>query len=180
MNDRFLPRVQFCQPFLHGKFCSAKVFVLLVEYVSFMVKSSVQFGYADRSLPLKHKRVVRQFIIDLVRKESGRDCKLQYVFCSDEYLYGLNVSFLGHHDYTDIITFDLSKDKVGQIEGEIYISIDRVKDNSVIHGTFFRSELLRVIFHGALHLCGFKDKTKAAKAIMRAKEDEYLSLFDHV
>jgi rRNA maturation RNase YbeY len=142
-----------------------------------MVKSSVQFGYADRSLSLDNKRGIRLAVADLVKRETGMPAKLQYVFCSDEYLYRMNVSFLNHDDYTDIITFDLSEDREKCIEGEIYISVDRVKENGIKLGTGFRSEILRVIFHGALHLCGYQDKTKPAKQVMRSKEDEYLALF---
>ena len=145
--------------------------------VSFMVKSSVRFGYADRALALKGKRALQQFVGELVRKESGKACELQYVFCSDEYLHKMNVSYLNHDDYTDIITFDLSDSTDKHILGEIYISVERVKENGKKLGTGFESEILRVIFHGALHLCGYKDKSKVDKAVMRSKEDEWLALF---
>jgi rRNA maturation RNase YbeY len=142
-----------------------------------MVKSSVRFGYADRKLPLGNKRGICHFIVELVSRETGKPCKLQYVFCSDEYLHQINVSFLQHDDYTDIITFDLSGNREKLIEGEVYISVDRVKDNRLKLKTGFETEMLRVIFHGALHLCGYKDKKKSDKAVMRGKEDEYLNLF---
>jgi rRNA maturation RNase YbeY len=145
-----------------------------------MVKSSVRFGYADKRLPMKEKRAVQHFVAELVKRETGKACTLQYVFCSDTYLYGINVSFLNHDDYTDIITFDLSEHRDTMIEGEIYISVDRVMENGEKLGTGFDAEILRVIFHGALHLCGYKDKTKADKATMRSKEDEYLRLFKGV
>lgn len=141
-----------------------------------MVNSSVRFGYADRSVLLKSKRAVQAFVGQLVYRETGKACKLQYVFCSDDYLYQMNLSFLNHDDLTDIITFDLSSGPL-IIEGEIYISVDRVGDNAKMLGTPFREELLRVIFHGALHLCGYKDKSNADKRVMRRKEDEYLELF---
>lgn len=142
-----------------------------------MVKSSVRFGYADRSLSLKGKRQVQDFVANLVWREAGKPCQLQYVFCSDEYLHGINVSFLQHDDYTDIITFDLSEQPENLVEGEIYISVDRVAANALELKVPFEQEMLRVIFHGSLHLCGFTDKTKVRKAQMRAKEDEYISLF---
>lgn len=142
-----------------------------------MVKSSVRFGYADRSLPLKGKRTIQLFVIELVRSERAVPCQLQYVFCSDEYLHGMNVSFLQHDDYTDIITFDLSEDATGFMMGEIYISVDRVAANAKELGLPFEQEMLRVIFHGALHLCGYGDKSKADKAEMRSKEDEYLKKY---
>jgi rRNA maturation RNase YbeY len=100
---------------------------------------------------------------------------LQYVFCSDPYLLQINKDFLQHDFYTDIITFELSADPLGSgVEGEIYISIDRVRENAQELGVPIQQELLRVIFHGALHLCGFKDKTSAQEKQMRAKEEEYL------
>jgi rRNA maturation RNase YbeY len=139
-----------------------------------MVKSSVRFGYADRKLPIDGKRTIQVAVIELVRHERSLPCRLQYVFCSDEYLHSMNVSFLQHDDYTDIITFDLSEDSKALIEGEIYISVDRVKSNASELGVSFRQEMLRVIFHGALHLCGYGDKTKASKAIMRSMEETYL------
>jgi rRNA maturation RNase YbeY len=142
-----------------------------------MVKSSVRFGYAGRALPIKGKRALQLFVADLMLKETGKPCNLQYVFCSDEYLHAMNVSFLQHDTYTDIITFDLSEPPKTLIEGELYISVDRVRDNGEKLGTGFEAEILRVIFHGALHLCGYTDKSKAAKAIMRSKEDEYLLLY---
>ena len=88
----------------------------------------------------------------------------------------INKDFLQHDYYTDIITFELSEIP-GVVNGEIYISLDRVKDNSIQIGTNYQSELLRVIFHGALHLCGYKDKKKSEILLMREKEDQYLSLF---
>ena len=101
---------------------------------------------------------------------------LSYVFCSDEYLLKINREFLNHDFYTDIITFDLSETQVGVI-GEIYISLDRVKENAAGLGISFSEELLRVLFHGALHLCGYRDKKKAEIMEMRKKEEQYLRLY---
>ncbi len=101
---------------------------------------------------------------------------LSYVFCSDEYLLKINREFLNHDFYTDIITFDLSEKQVGVI-GEIYISLDRVKENAAGLGISFSEELLRVLFHGALHLCGYRDKKKAEIMEMRKKEEQYLRLY---
>jgi probable rRNA maturation factor len=142
-----------------------------------MVKSSVRFGYADRGLKLARKGEVKSFLGELVFRESGLPCRLQYVFCSDVFLHTINVSYLQHDDYTDIITFDLSENPSVFIEGEIYISVDRVSANAVEFGVSFQDEMLRVIFHGALHLCGYSDKTKAQVSVMRAMEDKYLGLF---
>ncbi len=124
---------------------------------------------------MKGKNVVKQFVEELFTSENKELRHLTYVFCSDEYLLQINRSFLNHDYLTDIITFDLSEGE-GMV-GEIYISIDRVKDNATIHSASFTEEILRVIFHGALHLCGYKDKKKSEITIMREKEDYYLALF---
>ena len=102
--------------------------------------------------------------------------KLTYIFCSDNYLLNINKKFLFHNTNTDIITFDLSDSKK-IIKGEIYISVDRVKENTIRYNTTFTDEFLRVIFHGALHLCGFQDKKDSEKQLMRKKEDFYLKTF---
>ena len=102
---------------------------------------------------------------------------MNYIFCSDEYLLEVNNNFLQHDFYTDIITFDLSLSKTSPTIGEIYISVDRVKENAITHKTSFELELHRVIFHGALHLCGYKDKTKKDALLMRDKEEDCLSMY---
>ena len=101
---------------------------------------------------------------------------LVYIFCDDEYLLNINRRFLKHDYYTDIITFDLSEEG-SSIIGEIYISIDRVNENAAIHGSTTEQEINRVIFHGVLHLCGYKDKTAKQKLTIRKKEDKYLREF---
>ena len=101
---------------------------------------------------------------------------LTYVFCSDEDLLEINRTYLKHDYFTDIITFDLSFTKK-EIIGEIYISVDRVRENAGRFNSTLRKELHRVIFHGALHLCGYRDKNLQEQKVMRAKEDEYLKLY---
>lgn len=101
---------------------------------------------------------------------------LNYVFCNDEYLYEMNVQYLKHQTYTDIITFDQSEDN-NIIEGDIYISTDRVKDNAHTHGADYPTELLRVISHGLLHLCGHQDKTKRQSEEMRMEEDKAIAIY---
>jgi probable rRNA maturation factor len=137
------------------------------------VMSPVRFYYADvKAIPLKNKRIVKEFVGGIFSKE-GKDLKLlSYVFCSDGYLLTMNKAFLNHDYFTDIISFDLSEG-VGTV-GEVYVSVDRVKENAVLHSTTFREEFLRVIFHGALHLCGYQDKKKSEITVMRQKEDYYL------
>lgn len=122
------------------------------------------------------KKRLKEAIASLMHEERRQFQSLDYIFCSDEYLLSINQSFLQHDELTDIITFDLSEDPL-VIIGEIYISIERVKDNSLLFNTSFRDELLRVVFHGALHLCGYKDKSKKDEKEMRGKEDFYIGLF---
>ena len=111
-----------------------------------------------------------------VAKKSGKPLKaLTYIFCSDPYLATLNKQYLKHAYPTDILTFDLSE--MGGIKGEVYISIDRVNENSIEFNQPFSTELRRVMVHGLLHLLGYKDKTDAQKALMRRKEDACLSLW---
>ncbi|MFN4006686.1 MAG: rRNA maturation RNase YbeY [Chitinophagaceae bacterium] len=132
------------------------------------------FHQADRKLTLQHKNQLKQFITTIFIQENKPLERLDYIFCSDTYLLTINQNHLQHDYYTDIITFDLSNDTKQPTIGEIYISTDRVKDNAIQHNTTFTQEMLRVIFHGALHLCGYKDKSKKQAQLMRLKEEEYL------
>lgn len=122
------------------------------------------------------RTLAKEVIRDLFKKEKTPLEQLQYIFCSDEYLLEINKQHLNHNYYTDIITFDLS-DNPDAVTGEIYISIDRVKDNAQTYKVPFKHELLRVIFHGALHLCGYKDKTEKDEKLMRKAEDKYLQYY---
>ncbi len=136
----------------------------------------IKFINHDRSFHFTGKTHLKAFIEKLFKREGKKTGDIQYVFCSDEYLLKINKQFLQHDYYTDIITFDLGgKDDV---HAEIYISIDRVKDNAASFGESYRKEMLRVLFHGALHLCGYKDKTKSEITLMREKESEYLKRFE--
>lgn len=139
--------------------------------------TSVSFRSADRPLNLPGKTLVKTFIVSLFKKEKQPLSSITYVFCSDAFLLQMNRDFLQHDYYTDIITFGLSE-KGEPVEAEVYISLDRVKDNAQTLGRPLKEETLRVIFHGALHLCGYKDKKKSEIALMRSKEDEYLRLFE--
>ena len=146
------------------------------ELITNRTMASIIFRSADKSLSLAGKNALKEFIIRLFKKEKHTLGSVTYVFCSDEYLLQINRDFLQHDYYTDIITFGLSG-RGEPIEAEIYISIDRVKDNAANLGVSFTNEVCRVIFHGALHLCGYKDKRKSEIATMRAKEDQYLRLY---
>ena len=137
----------------------------------------VFFRSSDRSLTLSGKTSLKVFIRSLFIKENFTLRSITYVFCSDKFLLQINRDFLQHDYYTDIISFPLSK-KGEPIEAEIYISVDRVKENAQVLGKTYQNEMYRVLFHGALHLCGYKDKKKSDVELMRKKEDQYLHLFE--
>lgn len=139
--------------------------------------ATVYFRSADRTLSLPGKTILKTFIAKLFSREHKSLASLTYVFCSDDYLLRINQDFLQHDYYTDIISFDLTEPGK-PVEAEIYVSLDRVKDNANTLDIPFRTELLRVLFHGALHICGYKDKKKSEIALMREKEEQYLRLFD--
>lgn len=121
---------------------------------------------------LRHKQWLKQ----LTASEGFRIKELNYIFCSDEYLLQMNVAYLQHDTFTDIITFDNSE-KDGEIEGDIFISLDRVKENAQTHHQDEETELTRVLSHGLLHLMGYKDKTNAAALLMRSKEEAAIELY---
>lgn len=139
--------------------------------------AAVSFRSADRTLTIPGKTSLKTFIARLFTREQKTLSGITYVFCSDDYLLRINQDFLQHDYYTDIISFDLTEPG-GKIMAEIYVSLDRVKDNALSLGIPFRTELYRVLFHGALHICGYKDKKKSEIALMREKEELYLLLFD--
>lgn len=121
------------------------------------------------------KRNIYTWLNTVATIENKSIQSLNIILCSDEFLLSMNQRHLNHDYYTDVITFDLSEQS-GLIEGEIYISVDRVKDNAVLLNQKFIDELHRVMVHGLLHLCGYKDETPVQQQTMRKKEDEYLLL----
>ena len=125
---------------------------------------------------LSKRTELKSFLHTISKKEKTKIAALSIVFCSDNYLLEINKDFLNHNYFTDIITFDLSNDKTGKT-AEIYISIDRIKSNSTDYQCSIKHELHRVIFHGVLHLCGYKDKTTADSKLMKQMEDYYLDLY---
>lgn len=131
----------------------------------------IEFHYQHTTFRLKNKRVIKKKIFYLLQKEKQKAELLSIAFCSDAFLYSLNKKFLKHNTLTDIITFQYSEE---EISGEIFISIPRVRANAKELNVIFESELQRVILHGILHLCGYKDKKISDKKKMRAKEDFYL------
>lgn len=135
----------------------------------------ISFHNADVNFRLIDKKGLKQFISFLFKRENVSLHHLSYVFCSDDFLLNINQQHLQHDFYTDIITFDLSESNA--VNGEVYISIDRVKENALNLNAAFDIEFLRVLFHGALHLCGYKDKAKTQQTVMRKKEEEYIELY---
>ena len=124
---------------------------------------------------LRNRSNLKDFISSVFKKENRTLDNLDLIFCSDAYLLQINQDFLGHGDLTDIITFDLSDEK--ESSAEIYISIDRVRENAKTFGVSVENELHRVIFHGVLHLCGYKDKKPGDIKVIRLKENEYLQKY---
>ncbi|RZK91350.1 MAG: rRNA maturation RNase YbeY [Pedobacter sp.] len=133
----------------------------------------INFFTEDNTYTLKHKTIIRKWIEATIVAEGYKLEELNFILCSDDYLLRINQDFLQHDDYTDVITFDNSEE-LKMIVGDIFISIDRIKENAKNFGTTMLHELCRVIIHGTLHLLGYKDKTKQAKTLMTNKEDFYL------
>lgn len=138
-----------------------------------MTNVSIEF-HAVNEFNLSEPNTVRDWLSMVVDEEQKKTDQLVYIFCDDKYLHKLNVQFLNHDTYTDVITFDESLGN--QLSGEIYISVERVKENASSFGVSFEEELHRVMVHGLLHLCGYKDKTEEETLEMRRKENYYLSL----
>ncbi len=114
----------------------------------------------------------KQWIKNTISKEGRKPGDITFIFCDDDYLLDINKQYLDHDYYTDIITFDYVEGD--QIAGDIFISIDRVKENAATFGVSFSNELNRILIHGVLHLLGYKDKDAEEKKLMTSKEDEYL------
>jgi probable rRNA maturation factor len=136
----------------------------------------IVFFNEDINFKFQGKKKFKSWLKKVAEKEGFSINNLNYIFCSDEYLHKINLEYLDHDTYTDIITFDNSDDET-IIEGDIFISIERVRDNSQTLNTVFEEELKRVIVHGLLHLCGYDDHTPEDKAEMRLLESEYILVF---
>lgn len=136
----------------------------------------IYFHYnKDISFRVRNSKKVKAWILQTILNEKKKCGTLHFNFVSENELYKLNVEFLNHRTHTDIITFDYSyKNK---IEGEIFICPIRVKENALLFNATFKEELLRVMIHGVLHLCGYKDKKKCDKKTMRLKESHYIKIF---
>jgi len=135
--------------------------------------SAINFFQEDITFSLKNKIKLRNWIKQTIASEGKKLEELNFIFCSDSYLLEINQQYLNHNTFTDIITFDNSDDPE-LIVGDIFISYERICENAHKFSVSISDELHRIIIHGTLHLLGYKDKTKADKAIMTQKEDEYL------
>ena len=131
----------------------------------------INFNY-ETDFNLKNETTTEKWILEAVDEEGFEVGEINYIFCNDEYLHKINVEFLQHDTLTDIISFDYTLGKL--IGGDIFISIERVKDNAKDFNVSFEEELHRVLIHGILHYMGYKDKTDEEKQLMRAKENYYL------
>lgn len=128
---------------------------------------------------LKNRQILKKWLKNIVEKEGKWLSEVNFIFCTDDYLYQLNATHLNHHTYTDIITFDNS-DSPHLIEGDIFISIDRITENAQKYHVTTQAELLRVMAHGILHLLGYKDKKREDQKLMRLKENECIALFEQL
>ncbi|WP_309642503.1 rRNA maturation RNase YbeY [Flavobacterium sp.] len=134
----------------------------------------ISFNYeTDFKLP-KHK-TFSKWLSEVIVSENKKEGEINYIFCDDDYLLEINQQYLNHDTLTDIISFDYS---VGnELHGDIYVSIERIRENATDFNVSFDEELKRVMVHGVLHYCGYKDKSKEDEALMRSKEDEKMKLF---
>lgn len=135
----------------------------------------IQFFYEN--LPESVNTDYKKWLEDLILSEEKKLGEINYVFCNDEYLLKVNQDYLQHDYYTDIITFDYVKGKT--ISGEIFVSLQRISDNASTLPKNYEEELRRVLAHGILHLCGYKDKTEEEELLMRSKEDFYLAKYSN-
>jgi len=134
---------------------------------------AIRFFEEDITFKPKDQNRIKQWIKNAIAAEGYKLDELNYILCSDQYLLQINQQYLNHDTYTDIITFDNSEVS-GIITGDIFISVERIRENAVKFNTGEKDELHRVLIHGALHLLGYKDKSAADKKLMTKKEDEYL------
>ena len=139
------------------------------------IKPAIKFYFKETAISIGNRSNFKKRIMNVFLKENKHCSAVNFIFCTDKFLLSINKEFLGHDDYTDIITFSMNEPN-DPISGEIYISVERVSENASKHGTTIKNELQRVIFHGVLHLCGYKDKTRPDKTLMTSKENLYLGL----
>ena len=134
----------------------------------------INFNY-ETDFELQDEDRFSAWISSIISSEGKKEGEINYIFCDDEYLIRINNEFLSHDDYTDIISFDYSLGN--ELHGDIFISVERVRENAVDYNVVFEDELKRVMAHGILHYCGYKDKTEEDQAVMTSKEEEKMKLF---
>ncbi len=137
--------------------------------------AKINFFIEDIPFTLNNKTKIRNWIEETITDNDFSLAEINYIFCSDQYLHDLNVKYLNHDTLTDIITFDQS-DEESEVKADIFISIERVKENAKKLKVLFLQELHRVMIHGVLHLLGYGDKTDSEKKVMRERENAYISL----
>ena len=150
----------------------AKIFILFVDLHKILVM--VSYYNEDTKFTFKEKRLTSRWLKLVAESEIRRLGDISIIFCSDNYILDVNMKYLQHDYFTDIITFDYCEGD--RLNGDLFISVDSVRENAQFYGTEFENELNRVIVHGILHLIGYDDHTKEDIAVMRAKENYYLSL----
>ncbi len=146
----------------------------LLEIPSFP-DNDITFHFEEINFQLPHSTILSSWIKSIIQSKNRKMGAINFIFCSDEYLFELNAKYLNHHTYTDVITFSYDEHL---IEGDIFISIDRVEENATKYKVTFENELHRVMAHGILHLLGFNDKTSQEKEIMTDHENDYLSILN--
>ena len=134
----------------------------------------INFNY-ETEFTLENEQAFEDWLSRVIVSENKKEGEINYIFCDDEYLHKINLEYLNHDTLTDIISFDYSMGN--ELNGDIFVSIERVKDNAADFNVSFEEELKRVIVHGVLHYCGYKDKSDADEALMRSKEDEKIAMF---
>lgn len=137
----------------------------------------ISFNY-ETDFKLQNEVIISSWIATIINNENCKEDEINYVFCDDDYLHKLNLQFLQHDTLTDIISFDYSVGK--KLQGDIFISVERVADNAKDFNVGFEAELHRVIIHGILHYCGYKDKTHSDAKTMRIKENDALKVLDNM
>jgi rRNA maturation RNase YbeY len=134
----------------------------------------INFNY-ETDFTLDNEEAIAAWLTNVITSENKKEGEINYIFCDDEYLHKINLEYLNHDTLTDIISFDYTMGN--ELSGDIFVSIERVKDNAKDFNVAFDEELKRVLVHGVLHYCGYKDKGEAEEQLMRSKEDEKIALF---
>ncbi|MBG6112147.1 rRNA maturation RNase YbeY [Flavobacterium sp. CG_9.10] len=134
----------------------------------------INFNY-ETDFNLENEEAIAAWLSNVIVSENKKEGEINYIFCDDEYLHKINLEYLNHDTLTDIISFDYTMGD--ELSGDVFVSIERVKDNAKDFNVAFEEELKRVLVHGVLHYCGYKDKGEAEELLMRSKEDEKIALF---